>query len=164
MSSNQKSSAILRVCADLLNSVARAGAERQVSEDLQAYDAEKVPARTLERYMARWVQYTEAEDIVAVIAAIYIDRVCMKTGLHLNKHNVHRVLLAALLLASKWMEEDQFRMSHYAAVGAVDIAELRELESCFLRHVGWELHINRAEQEKYLAVFRNHPAWEASEV
>lgn len=157
----QQSSPVLRVCAALLHSVAKRGGDRQTSEDLHAYDASKVPACSLERYLARWVHYTEAEDNVAVIASIYIDRACTATGLQLNQHNVHRVLLSALLLAGKWLEEQPFRMSHYAQVGAVGNSELHKLESAFLNHIGWNLNVNRAEQAQYLQAFRNHPAWEA---
>eukprot|EP00662_Eupelagonemidae_sp_cell21_P012907 gene12907-65720_t len=39
-------------------------------------------------------------DTEVVVAAIYVDRLCTRTDLAIHPGNVHRVLLAALLLAT----------------------------------------------------------------
>jgi len=161
MPSKMETSPVLRVVAALLTTVAKRGGDKQRTEDLYAYDSRKVPACSVERYLARWMYYTEGGDNVAVIAAVYVDRVCTATGLQLHENNVHRVVLCALLLAAKWLEEQPFRMSHYAQVGAVTISELQQLEKDFLSHIKWNLHVSRTEQGQYLAAFKNHPAWQA---
>eukprot|EP01062_Namystynia_karyoxenos_P082907 TRINITY_DN942_c0_g1_i1.p2 TRINITY_DN942_c0_g1~~TRINITY_DN942_c0_g1_i1.p2 ORF type:complete len:183 (+),score=79.17 TRINITY_DN942_c0_g1_i1:83-631(+) len=150
-----------RVCAALLGVVAKRGGDVAASGDSVQYDAARAPALALEDYICRWAKYAEAGDAEMLIAMVYIDRVCTKTGLRLTARNVHRVLLGALLVATKWREEHPFKMSYYAKIGGVTLQELERLEVRFINDLCWQMHVEPAVLRKYTEKFRAHPAWAA---
>lgn len=149
----------LRVCAALLEVISKKGDPRDNPRDLRCYDAAFIPACSLESYLSRFARYTESEPGIALMASIYVDRVCKMTGLVLASTNIHRLLFTALLLASKWSDDRPFRMSHYAQVGGVSMTELKQLEEQFLGHLQWDLCISPTEMQQYETAFRRHPAW-----
>jgi len=135
------------------------GGEVERREDLSIYDSEQVPSCGYLSYLKRWMRYAHSDENVPVLAFIYIDRMCDATGLQLTNLNVYNVMLSALLLAEKWTRNKAFDMSHYAAIGAVDVARLHQLEAAFLSHLDWDLHVDLKTHEERMAAFRAHPEW-----
>eukprot|EP00662_Eupelagonemidae_sp_cell21_P004970 gene4970-53899_t len=68
-----------------------------------------------------------------------MDRVSV-AGVRLTERNVHRLLLAALLLATKWATDRPYSMSVYARVGGVRRDELATLETQFITDLSWDIH------------------------
>eukprot|EP00662_Eupelagonemidae_sp_cell21_P051840 gene51840-48757_t len=95
---------MMRVCAELIGSVsARGGVPADAA--VTVYDAEEPTPIAFCDYFARWAQYTETDDSLAVCAIIYVDRFCTRTKIAVNACNAHRILLAALLMATKCRED-----------------------------------------------------------
>lgn len=150
---------VMNVSAALIETVA-SRSERVETE----YDAHgSIPAVTLAQYLARWAQYTQTGDVEVLCAIIFIDRVCTRTGLVLTRRNMHRVILVALLAATKWREEHPFKMTHYAKVGGVPLWELSELETRFIIDLDWCVCVEESAMKQYEAKFRCHPAWDGEE-
>ena len=90
-------------------------------------------------------------DVVVVHAMILIDRLCTQPDFSLTARNVHRVVLGALLLATKWHAWRPFTMSHYALVGGVGLAELQRLERLFLTDIEWRVDVSTTTFAFYMA-------------
>eukprot|EP01065_Artemidia_motanka_P005434 TRINITY_DN1261_c0_g1_i1.p2 TRINITY_DN1261_c0_g1~~TRINITY_DN1261_c0_g1_i1.p2 ORF type:complete len:202 (+),score=65.83 TRINITY_DN1261_c0_g1_i1:65-607(+) len=153
---------VMTVCAALLESVAARGGDVSGKGDTVLYDAARAPRVGLADYLARWAEYAEVGDAEIICAVVYIDRVCTRAGVKISTRNVHRVLLGALLAATKWREERPFTMSYYAKVGGVDAQELRRLETRFINDIDWQLHVESPTVERYMEKFRRHPKWGAA--
>eukprot|EP01061_Rhynchopus_euleeides_P002511 TRINITY_DN11918_c0_g2_i1.p2 TRINITY_DN11918_c0_g2~~TRINITY_DN11918_c0_g2_i1.p2 ORF type:complete len:165 (+),score=74.08 TRINITY_DN11918_c0_g2_i1:505-999(+) len=152
----QNVDSVVAVVGDLLESVVAKGA----SDNVSIYDGQKVPAISIEEYLARWVVHTGCDTEVLVIAVIYIDRLCTRTGMQITTTNVHRMLLASLVVATKWQQDRVHANTHYAAVGGVTNAELSRLEVNFLNSLEWETHVEASLLTKYVKQFRMHRLWE----
>lgn len=80
----------------------------------------------------------------------YVDRVQQRCKyLQLTDLNVHRVVLAALLAAVKFVDDEVYSNAHYASIGGVDVAELNGLEYVFNQAVDWKLFVTGEEYRAY---------------
>jgi hypothetical protein len=80
---------------------------------------------------------------------VYIDRIVANHGFHLTELNVHRILLTAILLAAKFLDDAYYNNDFYSKLGGVPLAELNSLELEFLRLTRFELHVTEAQYVSY---------------
>lgn len=70
-------------------------------------------------------------DDVVLYALCLIDRLLQMQshhGLQLCENNMHRILLVAMVLASKMLDDDTYNNSYWAQVGGVTLDHLNALE------------------------------------
>lgn len=66
------------------------------------FDAVTVPAMSIHCYLVRMRRYTKFDFSCFLIAMTYLDRLCFQgTAYCPTMHNIHRLLVTALLVASK---------------------------------------------------------------
>lgn len=106
---------------------------------------------TLESYISRLVLYANCSRSVFVNALVYLDRI-KKTDprLAISEMNVHRVLMTAVVLSVKFLEDELYRNSYFAKVGGIQtVEEFNRLEGTFLEAIGWAVHVDNAEYAQY---------------
>ena len=81
---------------------------------------------------------------------------CTTSGIILNPHNIHRIILGCLLLAIKYNEDVYFTNEHYAKVGGVSIQELNSLEYFSIQLLNFNLYISEDIYQKYLNYITNY--------
>lgn len=114
------------------------------------FDCREIPDMTIESYLERIFKYTRAGPSVYVVAYVYIDRFCQNNpGFRINTRNVHRLLITTIMVASKYVEDMNYRNSYFARVGGLTTKELNELELEFLFLMGFKLHVNVSIFESY---------------
>ena len=59
---------------------------------------------------------------------IYIDRLQLKSKIHINSSNIHKLLVTSIMVASKFNDDDYYSNSCYAKAGLVSLEELNLLE------------------------------------
>lgn len=97
----------------------------------------------LDFYMSRLIQYSNCSTAAFVIMLVYIDRVQKRfKSLLLTDMNCHRVILTALVLAIKYVDDEVFSNAHYARVGGVTVKELNELEMKMLSIMDWKMTVS----------------------
>lgn len=80
------------------------------------------------------------------MALVYIDRILHEHDhVDLSAFNVHRLLLASVVVATKFHDDVFFTNSFYAEVGGVSMAELNILEARLLDLLGWRAGVSVAE-------------------
>lgn len=82
---------------------------------------------------------------VLLTALVYINRVGKSGRLVLTSRNVHRVLLVAMMLAHRYLEDSPADCQWFAQVGGVSKAELKRLETLFVSAIEWRMFVS-AEQ------------------
>lgn len=89
------------------------------------FNSQEVPSITLQAYLRRLHKYTHYSPHCLIIAIVYIDRYNMAEGeFSLNWHNVHRILVTALLLAVKFHDDVYFDNATFEKGGGVSLANL----------------------------------------
>ena len=111
---------------------------------------------TLEYFFGRIKKYSQIEKSTLIIILIYADRMCTTSGIILNPHNIHRIILGCLLLAIKYNEDVYFTNEHYAKVGGVSVKELNELEYFSIELLNFNLFISDDIYQKYLKYITNY--------
>ena len=113
--------------------------------------SKKSPSKvTLQYYFQRIKKYAKIEKSTLIIILIYADRICTTSGIILNPHNIHKIILGCLLLAIKYNEDVYFTNEHYAKVGGVSIEELNNLEYFSIQLLNFDLFISEDIYKKYL--------------
>ena len=111
---------------------------------------------TLQYLFSRIKKYSQIEKSTLIIILIYADRMCTTSGIILNPHNIHRIILGCLLLAIKYNEDVYFTNEHYAKVGGVSIQELNSLEYFSIQLLNFNLYISEDIYQKYLNYITNY--------
>ncbi|CAN0921786.1 CYCU2-1 [Linum grandiflorum] len=117
---------------------------------IQIFDSSQVPDLTIQSYLERIHRYTRAGPSVYVVAYVYIDRFCQANpGFNITSRNVHRLLITTIVLASKYVEDMNYKNSYLARVGGVTTEELNRMEVDFLFMMGFKMHVNLSVFESY---------------
>ncbi len=117
----------------------------------------KSPSKvTLQYFFGRIIKYSRIEKSTLIIILIYADRMCTTSGIILNPHNIHRIILGCLLLAIKYNEDIYFTNEQYAKVGGIPVQELNELEYFSIQLLDFNLFISEDIYKKYLNYISNY--------
>ncbi len=76
---------------------------------------------------------------------------CITSGIILNPHNIHRIILGCLILAIKYNEDVYYNNEYYAKIGGVPLDEINTLEYKSFELIEQNLFISDDIFEKYLA-------------
>uniref|UniRef100_A0A5B7BMY2 Cyclin n=1 Tax=Davidia involucrata TaxID=16924 RepID=A0A5B7BMY2_DAVIN len=123
-----------------------------LSKDVRTrvFDCNETPDMTIQSYLERIFRYTRAGPSVYVVAYVYIDRFCQNhPEFRINARNVHRLLMTTIMVASKYVEDMNYRNSYFARVGGLTTKEMNNLEFEFLFMMGFKLHVNVSVFESY---------------
>ncbi|KAL2536565.1 Cyclin-U2-1 [Forsythia ovata] len=116
----------------------------------RVFDCDEVPDMTIQSYLERIFRYTKAGPSVYVVAYVYIDRFCQfYPEFRLGTRNVHRLLITTIIVASKYVEDMNYRNSYLARVGGLTTKEMNKLEVEFLFLMKFKLHVNVSVFESY---------------
>jgi hypothetical protein len=75
---------------------------------------------SLESYVTRIVNFTNCSRSVFVNALVYLDRIKQTDPrLAISEMNVHRVLMTAVVLSVKFLEDELYQNSYFAKVGGI---------------------------------------------
>lgn len=109
------------------------------------FHSSDVPAATLHMYVKRLVCLSMRSKSVYITALMYLERVQQSDdALILNERNVRRLLLCALYVADRYIEDVPWTADYMAEIGALPggVDEVGLLEWEFLRRLGWNCGVN----------------------
>lgn len=104
----------------------------------------------IQEYLLRIRRAVRCSKECLVLALVYMDRAAARhPHLTISGYTVHRLVLASVLLASKFWDDAGLDNAHYADAGGLDLRELNAMEAELLRKVGWRLKVQPQEYEWY---------------
>lgn len=105
--------------------------------------SKKVPPIALKDYLLRLHRYCPMSTAVYLATSVYITKMTLvEKALRVTPRNMHRLVLAGLLVANKALEDLSFRHSRFAKVGGVSNQELSKLEINFCFLADFELRVD----------------------
>jgi len=114
------------------------------------FNAQSEPRITVHAYLRRLSDHLGCSDGCLLAGLVYIDRVGkMRPAFVVSPLNVHRVVLASLVLAAKFWDDRYYTNRRYAEVGGVRLQVMNSLEREFLRLIRWRLTISPEEFQIY---------------
>ncbi|XP_022763982.1 cyclin-U1-1-like [Durio zibethinus] len=130
---------LVEVLREQLDGLNFNGSSAWLGKSLHAFDGVRAPNISITKYLERIYKYTNCSPSCFVVGYVFIDRLAHKHPDSLViSLNVHRLLVASVMVASKILDDAHYNNAFFARVGGVSNAELNrlELELLFLLDFG----------------------------
>ena len=115
------------------------------------FEAYAVPNISISKYFHRLDKYFWSSDECYVYSLILVDRLIHKhPTLYLTSHNVHRLLVTAIVISAKIRDDCYFNNKFYSSVAGIRLSELNYLELHFLLLLDFELYVSLEEFCRYI--------------
>ena len=145
-----KSNKLELIISEILTEISSQNSEVEFNPE-DPFSRQNPSKVTLQYFFGRIRRYSQIEKSTLIIILIYIDRVCITSGIILNPHNIHRLILGCLILAIKYNEDVYYNNEYYAKIGGVPLDEINTLEYKSFELIEQNLFISDDIFEKYLA-------------
>ena len=152
---NLKSNKLEFIISEILTEISSQNSEVEFNPE-DPFSRQNPSKVTLQYFFGRIRRYSQIEKSTLIIILIYIDRVCITSGIILNPHNIHRLILGCLILAIKYNEDVYYNNEYYAKIGGVPLDEINTLEYKSFELIEQNLFISDDIFEKYLAYITHY--------
>ena len=148
---NEKSFLISKIISELFIVKCEEGKSNIESKMhlLDPFTSRKIPKISIKDFLDRLLKYGKTFNEIAIIIFIYIDKICNKHKINLNYYNIHKLILAAFIVAIKFHEDENYSMSYYAKLGGISTKEAIKLEYEFTSLIDFKLFVEQKEYDKY---------------
>ena len=141
----------VEIISDLLNNICQENKSKKQRQNFlfKSFINKNIPSISVKDYILRLVKHSKINESTIIILLIYIDRICKINNFFLTYYNIHKLILAAFIIAIKYNEDNYYSMIIYSKIGGVTIAELNNLEIEFLKLIKFNLFIPEMLYNKY---------------
>ena len=148
---NEKSFLISKIISEIFIVKCEEGKSNMESEKnlLNSFISRKIPKISIKDFIDRLLKYSKTFHEIAVIIFIYIDKICNKHKINLNYYNIHKLILAAFIVAIKFHEDEYYSMNYYAKLGGISNKEAIKLEYEFISLIDFKLFVDQKVYDKY---------------
>jgi hypothetical protein len=143
---------IIKKMSDLLSDICYDNTKNLKSEKnlyLKPFLMRNIPPISIKDYLERLCKYSKINTSTIILILIYIDRICNIQKFKLTYYNVHKLILASMIIAIKYNEDDYYSNKFYSKLGGVSISEIVFLEYNFLSLIHYNLFVNNELFKKY---------------
>ncbi|XP_056693934.1 cyclin-P3-1 isoform X2 [Spinacia oleracea] len=114
----------------------------QIEDVLTVFHGSRAPPVSIQQYFDRMFKYAGCSPSCFIVAYIYVDRYLQQTKTYLTSLNVHRLLVASVMVAAKFVDDASFNNAYYAKVGGISTSEMNRLEMKLLFTIDFRLQVN----------------------
>eukprot|EP00760_Papus_ankaliazontas_P006439 PhM_4_TR1303/c2_g3_i3/m.105466 len=122
-------------------------ASPDVPKHMLCFYSAVIPPITAEAYVHRIARYMRCSEEVYVIAGVLLERVLRTApapNFRFTPQNIHRFLIAAVVVAAKVHDDRVCSNAWYATVAGMPLPELNRLEALLLSLLSWEVQVDGA--------------------
>ncbi len=115
----------VEIISDLLNNICQENKSKKQRQNFlfKSFINKNIPSISVKDYILRLVKHSKINESTIIILLIYIDRICKINNFFLTYYNIHKLILAAFIIAIKYNEDNYYSMQTYSKIGGVTIAE-----------------------------------------
>ena len=121
----------------------------EIDKNIKLFMLKKIPSISIKDYLLRLVKYSKISASTLIFILIYIDRLCLKYKFKINYFNIYKFILASLVIAVKYNEDDFFSSEFYAKLGGISKTEMNYLEYEFISIINFNLYVKEDLFYKY---------------
>ena len=143
---------IISKISELLNDICeenRKDFKNDKNPNLKIFVSKIIPNISIKDYLERLYKYTKMNSSTIILILIYIDRLCNIYKFKLTYYNIHKLILASMIIAIKYNEDACFFNKNYAKIGGVSTTELCFLEYNFISLINFNLFVSEELFKKY---------------
>ena len=141
----------MEIISDLFMNICEENKSKKSNKNilLKSFTNKNIPSISIKDYLFRLSKHAKVNESTIILILIYIDRICKINHFFLTYYNIHKMILAAFILAIKYNEEIYYSMVFYSKLGGVSVSELKNLESEFLILISYKLFVETKLFDKY---------------
>ena len=141
----------IEIISDLLVNICEENKTKKCNKNylLKSFTNKNIPSISIKDYLLRLSKHSKINESTIILILIYIDRICNMNHFILTYYNIHKMILAAFILAIKYNEDCYYSMNYYSKIGGISLSELNNLESEYLILIGYNLFIQAKLYDKY---------------
>ena len=140
---------LIRMCITVLEHLACLSIPTTPPHMATVFDSPSIPSISIKAYAQRIVKYFGCSASCFPLSLLYLDRMTSFTGIQVSRNNLHRLFLASLMGAIKFIDDAYFSNEYYAHAGGCQVSELNDMERHFLRAIRYKLHFSCDEFDQY---------------
>ncbi|KNC77900.1 hypothetical protein SARC_09649 [Sphaeroforma arctica JP610] len=107
-------------------------------------------ASSVYKFLCRIFLQTSLSAEIVIVATVYVERLVFKTGIDLHATNWRRIVLGAVILASKvWDDEAVWNVDFISLFPNMNSADVNELERTFLELIEYNVGVKVSVFAKY---------------
>ena len=110
--------------------------------------SKNIPVLSLNKYLVRIMKYTECENNTLLVAYLYIMKLIEKENFVLGINNAYRLLLGAVVLAKKVLEDIRFNNAYYCDIGGISVNELNMIEYSLFTRINFDVNLKMEDVNK----------------
>lgn len=107
--------------------------------DPEFYTEEVLPTISVEKYTLRCVKYLGCDWYTLMVAGVYMSRLVGHYNTRICPRVAKFVTLTALMIASKFMDDNHYDNTYYAQVGGISLGQLNRFERVFLEKIHFDV-------------------------
>ena len=124
-----------------------------------------IPVLSIEKFLLRILKYTEAENNTLIVAYLYINKLIKKENFVLSLNNVYRLLLGAVVMAKKVLEDLCYNNSYYCEIGGISVQELNNIEFSLFIRLNFDVNPKKEEVDNiYNDIINSFPSSKINEL
>jgi len=141
----------IEIISDLLVHICEENKTKKCNKNylLKSFTNKNIPSISIKDYLLRLSKHAKINESTIILILIYIDRICNMNHFILTYYNIHKMILAAFILAIKYNEDCYYSMNYYSKIGGITLSELNNLESEYLILIEYNLFIQAKLYDKY---------------
>ena len=139
---------IINVISEILKNMCKDNNTTEINEQnilsnkkIKLFMLKKIPSISINDYLLRLSKYSKLDKSTIIFILIYIDRICHKYNFKINNYNIYKLILAAMVIAIKFNEDEYYTSSFYSKLGGISIIEMNQLEYEFATMINFNLFI-----------------------
>ena len=142
---------IIEIISDLLNNICEENKVKSdnINKNIKPFMTESIPSLSIKDYLTRLSQFTKINESTIILILIYIDRIGKINKFILTYRNIYKLILASMVIAIKYNEDNFYSSEVYAKLGGLSVPELNYLEFQFLILIKFSLFIEKDLFNKY---------------
>ena len=142
---------MIEIISDLLNNICEENKVKSenINKNIKPFMTESIPSLSIKDYLTRLSLFTKINESTIILILIYIDRIGKINKFILTYRNIYKLILASMVIAIKYNEDNFFSSEVYAKLGGLSVLELNYLEFQFLILIKFSLFIEKDLFNKY---------------
>ena len=125
------------------------------NKKIKYFMLKKIPSISIKDFLFRLTKYSKISESTLVIILIYMDRMCHKYNFKITYYNIYKLMLAAMVVAIKYNEDEFYTLDFYGKLGGISKFEMNILEYEFACMINFKLFITEELFYKYYELLVN---------
>ena len=153
---------VITTISELLNNMCKENSSLEINDKnvasnkkIKYFMLKKIPSISIKDFLFRLTKYSKICESTLAMILIYIDRMCHKYNFTITYYNIYKLMLAAMVVAIKYNEDEFYTLDFYGKLGGISKFEMNILEYEFACMINFKLFITEELFYKYFGLLVN---------